>query len=98
MKNINHLSNETIAIIRTNVRKFLKSYPKLSQYRINKVIQIEIDNPQRWFSGNREETAEESIQNYYRAVGAETSTMNGAQMKFADLAELHLGIHLKNYV
>lgn len=98
MKNVNHLSNETLNCIRTNVRKFLANYPKLSQYRINKVIQIEIDNPQRWFSGNREETAEESIHNYYRAVGSETSTMNGAQMKFADLTELHLGIHLKDYV
>lgn len=98
MNNINHLSDETIACIRTNVRKFLKNYPKLSQYRINKVIQIETDNPQRWFSGNREETAEESIQNYYRAVGAETSMMNCAQMKFMDSVEMHCHIHLKDYV
>ena len=98
MKNINHLSDETIACIRTNVRKFLKSYPKLSQYRINKIIKTEIDNPKRWFSGNREETAEESIQNYYRAVGAETSSMNGAQMKFMDSVEMHCNIKLKDYV
>lgn len=98
MKNNNNLSNETIACIRTNVRKFLKDFKNLSKYMVNKIIKAEIDNPQRWFNGDRNETMEDSVRNYYNAVGAETSSMNGAQMKFMDSVEMHCNIKLKDYV
>lgn len=43
----NELSTETIKTIKKNIRKFFKNY-ELSQYRINKIVKNEIENPRGW--------------------------------------------------
>lgn len=98
MKNNSNLSNETIACIRTNVRKFLKDFKQLSKYRINKIIKAEIDDPKLLYIGDNNETREDMICRYYNTVGNDRLLLNYIQKKFMDGIQIRFGINLKDYV
>lgn len=84
------LTDEQTALIKKSVRKFLSDYKELSKYRINKIVNGELEDPCGWYNPDSEKSP---IEIYYSNLKSANVMAN-----FIDHVHARYGIYLRNYV
>lgn len=88
----NELSAETIKTIKKSIREFFKNY-ELTQYRINKIVKHEVENPRGWGTfPEGDNSADACALRYYENLKSSNIYLN-----WVDNVQARYGIYLPNY-